>query len=321
MLARHLLPRLLSDLAPVSSAQSLPSLTSCPWSAGPMLPVEPRLKPLCATFIHYIDSKEGKDACKGRKLIRCHSFSGYVPYHLEQEEGDTAENIPSNCSGSSAATPDTDIGEEGDSAAQAWPDTDDEWEGSETSLKSVPTVALVDMYVPQVEEMVQGCQEMAQVWTWEMPNLPEEKVIEGVCRAVTEAAAGPPSGRRNCFNYIGEPPDINSYVWQLYRNCCCDTMTFVWAFAYLCRISESNRGKVDVSTQTIHRLLLAAVTVAAKQQQLYMYDNSFYAQAGNVSTADLNKLEARFLELLNWNLDVCPKTFKRIFRLLCRAAA
>ena len=32
-----------------------------------------------------------------------------------------------------------------------------------------------DMYVPQVEEMVQGCQEMAQVWTWEMPNLPEEK--------------------------------------------------------------------------------------------------------------------------------------------------
>ncbi|CAE7837078.1 CYCU4-1 [Symbiodinium sp. CCMP2592] len=277
-----------------------------------MLPVEPRLKPLCATFIHYIDSKEGTDACKGRKLIRCHSFSGYVPYHLEQAKGDIAEKIPSNCSGSSA-TPDTDIGEEGASAAQAWPDTDDEWEGSETSFKSVPAVAVV--------EMVQGpCQEMAQVWTWRMPNLPEEKVIEGVCQAVTEAAAGAPSGRRNGFNYIGEPPDINNYVWQLYRNYGCDTMTFVWAFAYLCRISESNRGKVDVSKQTIHRLLLAAVTVAAKQQQLYMYDNSFYAQAGNVSTADLNKLEARFLELLNWNLDVCPKTFKRIFRLLCRAA-
>ena len=266
--------------------------------ARSMPPVEPRLKPLCATFIHYMDSNKGKDAFKGRKPVRSHSFSGYIPYHLEQEEADNAESIPSNCSnGSSTETPETDIGEDGDPAAQAWPDTDDEWDSE--SSKSAPTVALVAMYVPQVEE----------------------KVIEGLCRAVTEAAVEAPSGRCSVFNYIGEPPDIHSYVWQLCRNSCCDTMTFVFAFAYLCRISETNRGKVDVSKQTIHRLLLAAVTVAAKHRQLYTYDSSIYAQAGNVSTTDLNQLEACFLELLRWNLDVCPKTFKRIHRLLCRAAA
>ncbi|CAE7861207.1 CYCU2-2, partial [Symbiodinium microadriaticum] len=259
-------------------------LTSIMPASGPMPPVEPRLKPLCATFIHYMDRNKGKDACKGTKLVRCHSFSGYIPYHLEQEEPDNAESIPSNCSsGSSAETPETDIGEEGDPAAQAWPDTDDEWD-SESST-SAPAVALVAMYVPQVEE----------------------KVIEGLCRAVTEAAVGAPSGRCSIFNYIGDPPDINSFVWQLCRNCFCDTMTFVFAFAYLCRIAETNPGKVDVSKQTIHRLLLAALTVAARHRQFYTNDNSIYAQAGNVSTTDLSQLEACFMELLKWNLDVPPQ--------------
>ena len=92
----------------------------------------------------------------------------------------------------------------GSEIGKAWPDTDDEMlGGSETSLKSVPTVApaLVafpsewklqtlhtpskalrteDMYVPQVEEMV-PCQEAMAVWTWDMPNLPEEKASPSGC--------------------------------------------------------------------------------------------------------------------------------------------
>lgn len=63
-----------------------------------MLPIEPRLKPLGATIIHYSDSETKA------KFTRCHSFSGYVPYFLSDEPnepidcGPSPVTPPSNCS-------------------------------------------------------------------------------------------------------------------------------------------------------------------------------------------------------------------------------
>lgn len=72
----------------------------------PMLPVEPRLKPLGATMLHYADDREAKTEFK-----RCHSFSGYIPYALS----DAATDCKSECSWEEAST-----------CNVVWPDTDDE---------------------------------------------------------------------------------------------------------------------------------------------------------------------------------------------------
>ena len=49
---------------------------------------------------------------------------------------------------------------------------------------------------------------------------------------------------------------------------------FVYAFVYICRMSELNSGKVELSPRTVHRLLLAAITVAAKMQQPESFDHA-----------------------------------------------
>lgn len=78
-------------------------------SNSQMLPVEPRLKPLGATMLHYADDREAKTEFK-----RCHSFSGYIPYALS----DAATDCKSECSWEEAST-----------CNVVWPDTDDEAPG------------------------------------------------------------------------------------------------------------------------------------------------------------------------------------------------
>ena len=88
-----------------------------------MLPIEPRLKPLGATIIHYADETKGK-------FTRCHSFSGYVPYFLAENVGHESERnecehpelCRSNCS---SANVETDVGE-ASPVPHVWPDTDEE---------------------------------------------------------------------------------------------------------------------------------------------------------------------------------------------------
>ena len=40
--------------------------------------------------------------------------------------------------------------------------------------------------------------------------------------------------------------DIEEYIWHLYRNAGCRSVCFVYAFVYICRMSELNAGKAPV---------------------------------------------------------------------------
>ena len=98
-----------------------------------MLPIEPRLKPLGATIIHYADSETKA------KFTRCHSFSGYVPYFLSDSEPEPIDcagpvspgTPPSNCSNRGGATPETEATDVGEASPRppVWPDTDEEGDG------------------------------------------------------------------------------------------------------------------------------------------------------------------------------------------------
>lgn len=317
-----------------------------------MLPIEPRLKPLGATIIHYSDSETKA------KFTRCHSFSGYVPYFLSDEPnepidcGPSPVTPPSNCSNRGGATPETDVGE-ASPRPPVWPDTDEEGDGpcprsdqassesgeseGKNRLNSQATVwpngqalwgETTDTYDSGYVSF--GAWQEATYWEMQWPERQTpigEKVIEGFGRAlrkaITEAAgtastAGTATGFPTCFH--GETLDIEEYIWHLYRNAGCRSVCFVYAFVYICRMSELNAGKVELSPRTCHRLLLAAITIAAKMQQPNNFDASVYAAAGNVTVQELETLKAKLTELLQWNLDVCAKSFKRIFRLLSQAA-
>lgn len=92
-----------------------------------MLPIEPRLKPLGPTIIHYADG----DA--KAKFSRCHSFSGYVPYFLDGEAELASANataVPSSCSNETEVN--------GEASPPVWPDTDEEGDDPSSAYAAGP---------------------------------------------------------------------------------------------------------------------------------------------------------------------------------------
>lgn len=75
------------------------------------------------------------------------------------------------------------------------------------------------------------------------------------------------------------------------------------ALVYIDRILHEH-DHVDLSAFNVHRLLLASVVVATKFHDDVFFTNSFYAEVGGVSMAELNILEARLLDLLGWRAGV-----------------
>eukprot|EP00438_Fugacium_kawagutii_P006945 Skav203611 [mRNA] locus=scaffold935:431326:433768:+ [translate_table: standard] len=253
-----------------------------------MLPVEPRLKPLGATIIHYAEDGEAKTEFK-----RCHSFSGYIPYALS----DAASDGKSECS----------VEESFETTRNhvVWPGTDDEHEAP-----------------PRPSAAKAAATESTGAEPTSTTTSVGEKVIVGFGRALRKAVRdmdGMSSAYHSFFDCGGCAMDLDDFIWGLHQNAGTPPVCFVYAFVYICRMSETQME--ELSERTVHRLLLAAVTIAAKMQQPQSFDAHLYAQAGHVTAEELQHLEAKLLELLQWNVEVCHKSFRRIFRLLSQAAA
>lgn len=64
---------------------------------------------------------------------------------------------------------------------------------------------------------------------------------------------------------------------------------------------------------TVHRFVIASITLASKALGDHYYSNAFYAKVGGVSTRELNHLELDLALLLDWRLQVSKDTLQRIW--------
>lgn len=282
---------------------------------------------------------------------RRHSFGGFFPYYLSGEaetscragceEPHGKDASPKSDGSDDCSTtwwPDTD--DEGksntshrlhgtstrmDSSAsdlvgevdRYWPDTDDEWEEPSAFEPEMP------MPVPQIT--VSGAVMLMPAASRTSSDEDVPKVVQGLGRALLQATEKHENSGAliplSCYLYMGNPSlDIEEYVLHLHRKCACSQNCFVFALAYISKAAELNPTKVCVSRHTVQRMVLAALTVAAKYHDVDIRRNEFYAQAGRVEVEELNTLEASFLELLAWKLQVDDALFHRIRQLLILSA-
>lgn len=87
----------------------------------------------------------------------------------------------------------------------------------------------------------------------------------------------------------------------------------IMGIIYLCRLSISNPN-FAVNQLTIHRLLLVSMLAAAKFYDDQYASNACYAILGGVTTRELNRLEAHFLFLINFQLYISPEQYSAEFR-------
>eukprot|EP00930_Biecheleria_cincta_P054282 TRINITY_DN4028_c0_g2_i1.p1 TRINITY_DN4028_c0_g2~~TRINITY_DN4028_c0_g2_i1.p1 ORF type:complete len:321 (+),score=67.56 TRINITY_DN4028_c0_g2_i1:55-1017(+) len=147
-----------------------------------------------------------------------------------------------------------------------WPDTDDEWDGPSARMPVLP---------PQVA--VQGATMLMPV---ALRASPETQVPKAASKNDKSGAPAPSS----CWHWPGTPAlNIEEYVLRLYELCGYSQRIFVFALAYISKAVERNPGKVSVCRETVHRLVLAAITVAAKYHDDEIRSNEFYAKAGGVA--------------------------------------
>ncbi|CAK9147063.1 unnamed protein product [Ilex paraguariensis] len=100
---------------------------------------------------------------------------------------------------------------------------------------------------------------------------------------------------------------IRQYINRIFKYSCCSPSCFVVAQIYVDRFIQ--RSSVHLTSLNVHRLLITSVTLAAKFIDDAFFNNAYYAKVGGVSTAELNKLEMKFLFGLDFRLHVSVQMF------------
>ncbi|KAJ9188133.1 hypothetical protein P3X46_003524 [Hevea brasiliensis] len=102
---------------------------------------------------------------------------------------------------------------------------------------------------------------------------------------------------------------IRQYIDRIFKYSGCSPSCFVVAHIYVDRFIQST--DVRLTSLNVHRLLITSVMVAAKFIDDAFFNNAYYAKVGGVSTAELNRLERKFLFSIDFRLHVNVNTFGR----------
>merc|ERR1711871_394506 len=85
-----------------------------------------------------------------------------------------------------------------------------------------------------------------------------------------------------------------------------DESVVLVAAVYLSRIAEKAEGKLPISSCTVHRLLLQALTIGAKFTLDHPRSNKSMAAFADIPVGKFNQLEVKFLCTIQYDLAVSP---------------
>ncbi|KAG2230850.1 hypothetical protein INT48_009231 [Thamnidium elegans] len=95
--------------------------------------------------------------------------------------------------------------------------------------------------------------------------------------------------------------DINYLTHMIVKYTSVEKSCLLILLIYIDRVCELH-PHFTVSSLTVHRFLITAVTVSSKALCDSYCTNSHYAKVGGISTQEINALELEFLSLIDWHL-------------------
>ncbi|KAI9220352.1 cyclin-domain-containing protein [Blastocladiella britannica] len=94
---------------------------------------------------------------------------------------------------------------------------------------------------------------------------------------------------------------IADYLRRIIKYASVERACLLALLLYIDRVCERHRS-FTISSLTVHRFIIAAVTVSAKAICDSYCTNAHYAKVGGISTQELNTLELEFLFLIDWQV-------------------
>ncbi|KAI1314901.1 hypothetical protein EDD11_001581 [Mortierella claussenii] len=115
------------------------------------------------------------------------------------------------------------------------------------------------------------------------------------------------------------PPQISvyDYLRRIVKYTSLERACLLVILIYIDRVCEKVRT-FTISSLTVHRFIIASVTLAAKAVCDSYCTNSHYAKVGGLSTQELNTLEVEFLGLIEWRVAVEGSVMQRYYVNLVR---
>lgn len=110
------------------------------------------------------------------------------------------------------------------------------------------------------------------------------------------------------------PPSISlhDYLRRIVKYACVEKACLLVLLIYIDRICELH-PEFTISSLTVHRFLITAVTVSSKALCDSYCTNTHYAKVGGISTHELNALELELLKLIDWNLTSSGPTLQQYY--------
>ncbi|ORX53159.1 cyclin-domain-containing protein [Hesseltinella vesiculosa] len=99
------------------------------------------------------------------------------------------------------------------------------------------------------------------------------------------------------------PPNITltDYLRRIIKFTSLEKSCLLIILIYIDRVCERH-PHFTISSLTVHRFLITAVTLSSKALSDSYCTNTFYAKIGGITTQELNALELEFLWLIDWHL-------------------
>jgi len=101
---------------------------------------------------------------------------------------------------------------------------------------------------------------------------------------------------------------ISEYMDRIIRYTPCSAEVYIMAVILMDRLAMG--AGVHITHLNVHRLLFTSILVASKTLDDTTYNNKYHSIVGGLELQDLNTLERRFLNLINYNLNVSFENFE-----------
>ncbi|TPX58719.1 hypothetical protein PhCBS80983_g02958 [Powellomyces hirtus] len=100
------------------------------------------------------------------------------------------------------------------------------------------------------------------------------------------------------------PPGIklDDYLRRIVKFASVEPSVVILLLVYIDRICEIN-PTFTISSLTVHRFIIAAVTAGSKALSDIYCTNTYYARVGGISLQELNLMEMEFCKMIGWKLS------------------
>jgi hypothetical protein len=118
--------------------------------------------------------------------------------------------------------------------------------------------------------------------------------------------------------YLNMMPNvsIDKYLKRLVKYLNCDCEIIILALIYVDKLID--RSEIKINKYNAHKIILMSIAMASKYIDDNCQTNKYISSIGGISCEEFNKLELKFLNLLNYNLFVYDDIFDNYKRAMLR---